>query len=209
MSDITIEAYPLHWPAGWPRTARPRRSNFRTKFGDARANVRRELALLGARGVVVSTNLPLKPNGDPYAPNSRRKLREGEERPEYAEPEDRGVAVYFTLNNETRCIPVDKWDKVGDNLHAVGLTINALRGLDRWGAKEMINAAFSGFAALPAETASPSWWSILGVAHDAPMAEIDAAFKRQSLQHHPDRGGDVALWHELNEAYRQGKGQRP
>lgn len=35
-------------------------------------------------------------------------------------------------------------------MRAIEKTIEALRGLERWGAKEMVNAPFRGFKALPA-----------------------------------------------------------
>ena len=44
------EAYPLHWPAGWPRTAHREASRFEP----------RELDRLGATGMVLSTNVPLR-----------------------------------------------------------------------------------------------------------------------------------------------------
>lgn len=31
-----VEAYPLHWPDGWPRTQRPGSSQFRTSIAERR-----------------------------------------------------------------------------------------------------------------------------------------------------------------------------
>src|SRR5690606_9584801 len=130
----TMEAYPLQWPDGWPRTDRPARARFDTSFARARAELLNELRLLGATGVVISSNIELRRDGLPYA-NAKQ-------------PDDRGMAVYFTLRGEQQCIPCDVWDRTEDNLQAIRLTVAALRGLDRWGAKEMVNAAFRGFKAL-------------------------------------------------------------
>jgi hypothetical protein len=63
-------------------------------------------------------------------------------------PEDQGVAVYFTYNGSEQCIPCDKWRTIRENMRAIELTIAALHGLDRWEAKEVVNAAFFGSKAL-------------------------------------------------------------
>jgi hypothetical protein len=64
-------------------------------------------------------------------------------------PEDQGVAVYFTYNGSEQCIPCDKWRTIRESMRAIKLTIAALYALDRWGAKEVVNAAFFGSKALP------------------------------------------------------------
>jgi hypothetical protein len=100
-----------------------------------------ELKRLGARTVVISSNLQIGQHGLPL---SKQRT-----------PEDPGIAVYFVLNGKEQCIPCDKWDRTEDNIKAIGKTIEALRGLDRWGAKDMVDAAFMGFKALPAPDGSP------------------------------------------------------
>lgn len=187
------EAYPLAWPLGWPRAARPQRASFRASFGAARDDVFNELRLLGARNVVMSTNVELRRDGLPYA-----------SRPE---PDDKGVAVYFILRGEEQCIPCDKWDKVADNLRAIVKTINALRGLERWGAKEMVDAAFRGFKALPAggsevEYRAP-WQDVLEVNRDASREEITAAYRRLAKETHPDKGGNPDHFQLVQRAYQE------
>ena len=140
-----VEAYPLQWPQGWPRTKFPERSKFYEKkqgswatevsMTKARAFLLGELNRLNASSVVISSNLELRQDGLPYA--GRRR------------PQDCGVAVYFQLGGSDQCIPCDKWDRPEDNIYAIGKTIEALRGIERWGAKEMVNAAFRGFQSLP------------------------------------------------------------
>lgn len=190
-----IDAYPLQWPALWPRADRPQRSRFDTTLGEARNGVLRELSLLGARDVVISSNVPTRRDGLPYA--ARR------------EPDDAAVAVYFTLRGEQRCIPCDKWDSVKDNLRAIQHTVAALRGLERWGAKAMVDAAFAGFAALPAgSTAGEAWWTVLEVTANAPWPAIADAYRRLAKEHHPDAGGDTEAFLRVQEAYRVAKEQR-
>lgn len=199
---MSVEAYPLQWPAGWPRTLRTgrQRAAFSRQsvrpFSVVRDEILAELRLLGVKRdtVVMSTNVPIRRDGLPYA--------------NMAAPEDVGVAVYFVLAGEQKCIPSDKWDRIEDNMRAISLTINALRGLERWGAKQMMDAAFAGFAALPAggNDSPDAWWTVLGVAPDADLKEVDIAFRGLLHKHHPDVGGDPEMFHRIQTARKQAQG---
>lgn len=123
-------------------------------------------------------------------------------------PDDRGVAVYFTLNGEQQCIPCDKWSQIQDNLQAIRLTVEALRGLERWGAKEMVNAAFRGFKALPESAivtpySKRAWYEVLEVAQTASPEIIRAAYRQKAMKAHPDQGGTPAAFEEVQSAYRE------
>lgn len=193
-----IDAYPLHWPPAWTRTKHPDYARFQTPFATARNELMRELDLLGARDIIISSNVELRRDGLPYAGKRH--------------PEDPAIAVYFKLNGENQCVPCDKWNRAEDNLQAIRLTIAALRGLERWGAKEMVNAAFRGFKALPesiivgAGTAR-AWYEVLEVSQDASPDVIDAVYRRLLHKVHPDKGGNVADFTELQTAYKQAKEQ--
>lgn len=189
------EAYPLQWPLGWPRTPKPIRAIFQTSLAGARAALLYELRKMHATNIVINSNMELRRDGLPYAKQSRL--------------DDTGVAVYFTLNGEQRCIPCDRWDLVEDNLQAIRKTIEALRGLDRWGAKAIVDAAFSGFKALPAETEvhDEPWYVTLGVDPFAEPAEIRKAFADLAKKHHPDAGGDPAEFEKIRKAYERGMRQ--
>jgi hypothetical protein len=102
--SIMITASPLQWPTGWPRTARPQWSNFKVSQNEAQMGIVRGLHLLGARNIVISTNIELRRDGLPYA--GRRP------------PEDQGGAVYFTYNGSEQCIPCDKWRTIRENMRA-------------------------------------------------------------------------------------------
>lgn len=45
------------------------------------------------------------------------------------------------------------------------------------------------------------YYSILGIPKNASDKDIRKAYKKQSMQHHPDRGGDEEKFKEINEAY--------
>jgi hypothetical protein len=185
---MSVEAYPLQWPAGRKRTESYRReaSNFRVTLGTARDELFAEIGRLGARHVVVSTNIPLRQDGKPYANTPRL--------------DDPGVAAYFEHKGRKMCFACDRWNKVEDNMRAVAKTIDALRGVARWGTGDMLEAAFTGFAALPAPGSAREWWEVLGLQRTATRDEINHAARRLASEHHPDRGGNPARMAEINVA---------
>lgn len=183
MSEV-IEAYPLTWPTGRPRTKFPDRSNFDVALGRAIQDVRAEVDRLGGRGLIISSNLPLRRDGLPYATSSQ--------------PADRGVAVYFKYKGKPMCFACDRWQAVEDNMRAIAKTIDALRGISRWGTGDMIEQAFTGFTALPAPE---SWWQVLELTGpDASPSTIEDAHRRLAMKHHPDRGGDTEKMARINRA---------
>jgi hypothetical protein len=189
---MTIEAYPLYWPPGRPRTAAYSRESarFDTTLARARDEVIRQVELLRGRyvrsDIIISTNLQLRRDGFPLA--SQRQ------------PDDVGVAVYFTYKKQQVCFACDRWRKIEDNMQAIAKTIDALRGVARWGTGDMMEAAFKGFTALPSPT-SAEWWDVLEVRRDASRDVVEANYRRLRSQHHPDRGGDAAKFDAVVRAY--------
>ncbi len=182
MTDL-IEAYPLCWPVHRPRARYRESARFKTTLGRAIDNVQREVMLLGGINLVISSNQPLNRDGTPSA----RRTYIGDE----------GVAVYFGLNKKPMCFACDRWDKIEDNMQAIAKTIEALRGIERWGSGSMVEQAFTGFVALPAPEQS---WQVLGVSSHATREEIEDAHSRLAMKHHPDRGGDTNTMARINAA---------
>lgn len=124
-----MEAYPLQWPVGWSRTLSPKRSRFGS-YNKKPTIYQGTEKLLDAlrkfigpnKEVIISTNLRLKNDGLPY---SNQK-----------DPSDSGVAVYFKMANDNgdfnipMVIACDSYDKIGCNIYACALTIEALRGIE-------------------------------------------------------------------------------
>ena len=185
------QAYPLEWPAGWQRTQpeRRRQSVYRqSSFARNRDEVIRELGLMGASYVTLSTNVPLRLDGLPYA-NTR-------------EPDDPGVAVYWVRSGEAQAIACDRWWRCWENMRACLYAIQSLRQLERCGASEILNRAFAGFRALPQEAGTEHWRVTLGIALDASVTReaVEAAYREQSRIHHPDRGGSHERQVRINAA---------
>ncbi len=193
-----LEAYPLTWPLGQNRTKQRIRSLFKVGLGEAAEDLRSALKLLGARNIVVSSNVHTRRDGLPYA--------------DAREPDDPGVAVYFDRSVRAPegghvvrqfVVACDQYQRVRWNIRAVGLTVEALRSISRHGASSMMEQAFTGFAALP--PAGEPWWEVLGVAADVDDAAILAAFRELSRVHHPDVGGDAARMAKLTQAFHASK----
>lgn len=181
------EAYPLQWPAGKPRTQYPASSRFGGCSMDfASHNTLYEIRKLGGTSIVVSTNIRLRQDGLPYS-NQRQ-------------PEDKGVAVYFSYKGKQMCFACDRWDRVECNLWAIAKTIGALRGIERWGSGDMVQQAFTGFVALPSPKKPED---ILGIRQGASHDEIDRAWREKAKKAHPDAGGTTDEMQEINEARRR------
>ena len=185
---MAAEAYPLHWPAGWERANKQIESKFDSSASKAHGLLLGEVGRMGGRSLVLSTNVPLKANGTMHLDR---------------EPVDPGVAVYFELNNKTMAFACDKYDLVRDNMLAIAKTIEAMRGIQRWGASDMLERAFRGFAALPEETPKP-WREVLGISGTPNADQITAMFKSLAKTHHPDAGGDRRKFEMIVQARDEG-----
>lgn len=182
-------AYPLCWPAGRQMTAsRKTNHNFKTSFARARDLCIEEVRRLGGTDVIVSSNIKLKRDGNPEAVDWGKVIPQP------------GVAVYFTRKGKQLCFACDCWAHVQDNMHAISLTINALRGISRWGTGDMMEAAFTGFTALPPAPSS-DWWTTLGVSVNASEEQVREAYRILAKKHHPDVGGDAELFRRVQAAW--------
>ena len=183
-------AFPLSWPIGWQREAR--RINAGNKFSGntfarARDSLGHELELMGAEGIVLSSNVPLRFDGQPR----------GGFIDVLADP---GIAIYFTLKGKPYVMARDVYTKASDNLRSIGLAVEHLRGLHRHGGASMMERAFTGFAAIEAPR-TRTWREVLGCDGDGwNQAEIRARFMDRARQLHPDVGGTDAQMAELNAA---------
>lgn len=170
------EKFPLSWPQGYPVTKQREYSKFMCTMAEARDGVMYQLSRFNATDVIISTNVQVDKRG--MIPASGRLV--------YDNP---GVAVYFKLiSGELKVVACDKWMYLHENMRAIEKTIEALRGIDRWGATDIISRATEGMKAL-AENAGSSngaWWVILEVEQNATKAEIKAAHRALSTKYHPD-----------------------
>jgi DnaJ-domain-containing protein 1 len=202
VTGAPVDRYPLSWPPGWKRTTARQVAQFgarrtqtssdgqrswtnlgRLSVAESMGRLQRELDLLRATHVVLSSNVAIRLDGLP---------RSGQ-----PEPRDPGVAVYFQLAGKPRCLACDRWTRVADNVAAIAAHVGALRAMDRWGVGTT-EQAFAGFVALP--PSAEEWWIVLGVPPSAPWETVEAAYRVQLKKHHPDAGGSDAAMARINAA---------
>lgn len=176
---MSVSAYPLAWPDGLERTKRHATSKFKTTLTRALRNVEDSLRRFGDDSgqkiseIVISSNVTLG----------------------IMRPADSGVAVWFKWMDEHRCIAVDRYPKVEDNLQAIHHVLEARRTELRHGGLNIAAQTFRGFsvAALPAPAVA-NCWAELGIDPPGPdrvltREDVQRAFKAKAATAHPDKGG--------------------
>jgi hypothetical protein len=193
-------AFPLQWPLGWKRTPRHMKKwgRFEGTLDRCRRELLREIDMLalGAASrthrmtsTVISSNMPLRKDGEMNASAAR--------------PDDTGVAVYFHRGEQRLAMACDQYMDVWENLRALQKTIEAMRGIERWGSSSLLDRAFTGFAALPAPRGG-SCWDLLGIGdqwESATEEQVKDAWRARVKVVHPSvPGGSEDALREVNEA---------
>jgi hypothetical protein len=164
-----------------------------TKYGkllsvtDGVTRVLGELERMGVdkQDVIISTNVRTRLDGLP---------RSGER-----EPDDKGAAVYWKASGKPmRCMASDQYTLVADNLAAIAATLEAMRAIERHGGAQILDRAFTGFAALP-ENATQPWREVLGLSGSGfiSVEVVESRYKELAMKHHPDKGGDAEKFRAL------------
>lgn len=175
------------------------RKSKQLSIADAIKRVFYELERLGVKhvqdDVVISTNLRVNMSGMP---------RGGQ-----GEPSDPGAAVYWELKGVRQTMAIDQYYRVADNLAAIAASLEAMRAIERHGGAEILQRAFTGFAALPQNAGGRPWRLVLGFGpENLPTLEaVEASFRRRARESHPDAGGSEAAMQELNAARDQARAE--
>jgi hypothetical protein len=167
---MAVNAFPLSWPDGLERQFGKKPSPFKASLSAALNNVQDSLRRFGTDSgkplgdIIISSNVTLGAQN----------------------PGDPGVAVWFTWEGEQRCIAVDRYPKVQDNLQAIHHIIEARRTELRHGGLTIVKQTFKGFVALPAPS---DHWERLGIEPTTDPVKIRAAFREKATAAHPVQGG--------------------
>lgn len=178
--------YPLAWPETMPRCKVRETGRFQTTLAGAIKNVQGSLRLFASdsgkalSNVVVSSNVTLGQNT----------------------PADPGVAVWFTWDGLSICIPVDRYQKVEANLQAIHHIIEARRVELRHGTLALVRATFTGFTALPAPAGKKSWREVLGILPHVSVTKdaVEVHYRNAAKKAHPDSGGSNEAMAAVNAA---------
>jgi hypothetical protein len=166
-----------------PRTKAKSTSHFKTSLAAALANVRNSLRRFGLDSFRPVTDIVLSSNAGGLDTST---------------PSDPGVAAWFMWEGEQRCIAVDRYAKLQDNLQAIHHIIEARRTELRHGGFHVARQTFKGFVALPAPKA---WREVLGFTSTEPLTRVAVMARHRSLAttYHPDKpGGSAEKMAELN-----------
>ena len=201
----SVKRFPLEWPTGWTRTSKWKRQRaaFRQTKTDTMRNadgssrtvkrdvqvsvfvatqrLERQIEMLGGKNPTLSTNVSLRLDGRPRSES---------------EPDDPGVALYFSFKGKATVLACDRFVRVGDNIAAIAGHIDALRRVERYGVGT-IEQALAGYKALPADTAA-NWRAVFGFSAESrvTLEALDTAYKRAARERHPDLGGtDLEMAH--------------
>jgi hypothetical protein len=181
---------PLRWPDGWKRSAWRVASQFKVEPRIAKQAMLLELGRMDATDVVISSNQ--RANRDGTLSLARQSIY------------DTGIAVYFTRKGKPVVLACDQYQEIHENIRAIGKTLEAMRSIERWGASDLLDRAFTAFEALPAPE---QWWQVLGVSQTAPWPTIEAAF-RELMREVEQRGADTWEYERLRAARESAKATR-
>jgi hypothetical protein len=169
----------LTWPESKSRAAHRTKSPFRSReVATEQREIEYELERWRIRQFIISRNHQRIYAGDP------------------------GAAVWWLdRKRQLRVLACDKWTTLGENLHAIRLTLEAMRALERWGAYTAEQAAEGARPALPPPgyEAARRWREVLAMPHADGLSAEDQLVLAERRYRERSRGkGEADL--ELNAA---------
>jgi hypothetical protein len=181
----------------WPGTLNrsPKRATFRSSFHQTLDLLERELGYLQAREIVIQAAVTLA------------DLRNDGMLRANATPHHPGIILSFESKHGPLSYPCDRYDEWRDNLRAIGLSLEALRAVDRYGVTRRAEQ-YKGWAKLPG-TVEASGFTSLEEAYQvlAAASGIVAgrhsymdAYRAAAAKHHPDHGGDAEQFKRVQAA---------
>lgn len=174
------QRYPLQWPQGYKRMPSHHFPQNSGRFGGretltfakARNSLLEELKRIGAKDVIISSNHRVSRDGVVV---------------ETTNIKDHGVAVYFERKGKRLAMARDGFNNTAGNMRSLALAIEGLRQLERHGGAEMMEKAFTGFAALP-DPNYVDWRATFGFKSDQSVTEamVQQRYRELAKQLHSD-----------------------
>lgn len=194
MSDaVRFRFRPLTWAGkSTPPEQRLGRYRFRASYSDTLDRLRYELVSLGASEAVIEADFreqDIRQDGLPRA-NARVTTHPG-------------VRVAFESKHGPLIYSTDQYEVWQHNLRAIALGLEALRAVDRYGITRR-GEQYTGWRAIDAappinraaaRLGEMAGWGEMPDATDHVV--VDAAYRSAARRCHPDTGGSVAMFQEL------------
>ena len=111
--------------------------------------------------------------------------------------EDTAGRVHFNLRGTTIKVECESQWTYKQNIRCVALAVETMRMNEKRGIADTMRKAYLMIEA-PKEQRDP--YEVLGVRPDASEALLQAAYKAQANDRHPDKGGSDTAMQELNDA---------
>ena len=140
---------------------------------------------MGSKNCIITSNLRTKNEGGFYA--QQNKI------------EDAGIGVYFDLKGKPKVMLLDKWGSPEHNMWSLFLSVQAIRGLERWGGVEFLDGLFTGFQALPDYTTT----AIRYFEGCSSQEHVEERKKNLQRELHPDSGGNEEEFKEMMRQYQE------
>jgi hypothetical protein len=110
---------------------------------------------------------------------------------------DRTVTLSYTKNGKQINLTMSSQARAVDNLRALYLSIEAMRMIEKRGLSEAVQSAYTQIAA-PKQKRSP--YEVLMILENSPLDVAEAVYKNLAKKFHPDAGGNVEQFKELQAA---------
>lgn len=189
-----IASYPLQWPLTQTRSSHQVISLFKCTQEQAWRGIERQLLQMGTTGAILTSNMKVRRDGYFY---SNTSLNDNSP----------AVAIYFDYKGSRHCIAIDRYVQIKENIRAIEKTLEAIRGIERWGGGKIMETALGGFKELPSTVIVTrphrSWFVVLDVDEDANALEVKQAYRDALKLHHPDAGGEADDFAEVQRAYKE------
>ncbi len=188
----------------WPGKETPsylrKRAAFRIGYADRLNCLDHELSKLNAKNIVIQAQFEPKEIRQDGWPRSS------------ARPKGPAIIVSFKGSMGPISFPCDRYTAWEDNLYAIALSLEALRAVDRHGVTQNAEQykGWTQIAAPAAEGFSSALQASAWLAKEASVVDgrplsgeaLTFAYRVAAKTSHPDTGGDVAKFRQLQDAMR-------
>lgn len=169
----------------WPvkKTINRQGSRFKSSWQQTLTLLEDELRRIRAKRIVIQVDLDASQIRNDGWPRSS------------ANPRSPGVVLSFESPKGSLSFPCDRYDDWKDNVRAIGLSLEALRTVDRYGVTQS-SEQYRGWTALPPPVEEDDPYSVLAkfadTTREAAMKFHETVYQRAVMKVHPDKGGNAA-----------------